>query len=117
MAMDDKPPDPKVKPVVSSRRRFVIGGLTLLFIAIVIALSVGLGVGLSARNKKSSPSPQSDSRASPVVQSWRRNTADYSLDMASWDLKAPPTTRSYNFTVGELTIAPDGRHSIFILLF
>jgi hypothetical protein len=107
--MDEQSPDRKVKPAISPRRQFIIGGLVILFAATAIGLGVGLGVGLAGRNSKStSLNSGSNSLASLAVQSWRRSTEDYSLDIASWDLNAPPTTRSYNFTVGEITIAPDG---------
>jgi hypothetical protein len=106
----DAGPDKAAKPKLSPRRRCVIGGLIILFIVTVISLSVGLGVGLAVwNNKKSSSGNSASSIASTAVQSWRRSTDDYNLGFANWDLNAPPTTRSYNFTVGELTIAPDGK--------
>ena len=33
---------------------------------------------------------------------------DYTLDIASWDFNAPPTTREYNFTLSEIQLSPDG---------
>lgn len=33
---------------------------------------------------------------------------DYTLDIAGWDFNAPPTTRTYNFTISEMELAPDG---------
>jgi hypothetical protein len=105
--MDDQTPLKIAKPTPPKRR--VIIGLVILFIAAAIGLGVGLGVGLAVRNNKSS-TPLTSSQDSSTVQPWRRSTEDYNLDIASWDLNAPPTMRSYNFTVEEVTLAPDGKY-------
>lgn len=112
----------------SGRLVVVVGGI-ILFAVIALALGLGLGLGLkhhhstaSSTPPGSSPSVSSPSVSSPLpsptalsdtalgtVQSWRRSTLDYSLDM-NWDLNAPPTTRVYNLTVSEIQAAPDGKH-------
>src|SRR5437763_5147008 len=75
-----------------------------------LALGLGLGLGLKHSSKTSAPPPSvvansssatpPNSYASPNLTSLRLATRDYSLDMADWDIAAPPTTRVYNFTLG-----------------
>jgi hypothetical protein len=100
----------------NSRRHGVL--LTIVTVIIILALALGLGLGLGLGRKKhhrnglasdSGPTIADDSQASTDVQPWRRNTEDYLLDFDSWDLNAGPQDRKYNFTVSEITLAPDGR--------
>ena len=86
--------------------------LIVVAIAAVFALALGLGLGLGLKKKhknasNGSSSSVEDPLSSTTIQSWRRATEDYLLDM-SWDINAAPTTRSYNLTVSEISIAPDG---------
>ena len=102
-------------------------GAGALFIAVVLALGLGLGLGLGLKHHNhsasstlsaststaASSSPSSTptnvpSTASQVVQPWRRDTLDYSLDM-TWDLNAVPTTRVFNLSVTQIDAAPDGK--------
>jgi hypothetical protein len=89
----------------------------VVFVVLALALGLGLGLGLkkhknsaasSSSSSSSSSSPSGPSGASQTIQPWRRSTQDYALDMTSWDINAAPTTRVYNLTVSELTLAPDG---------
>lgn len=88
-------------------------------VVVVLALALGLGLGLGLKKSSSSPinsstieggNASAESYASEYVPPWRSNTKDYQLDFTDWDLDAPPTTRSYNFTLGETELAPDGRY-------
>lgn len=92
-----------------------VGRLLLPAIAVlvILALALGLGLGIGLKKHKNATSNSSagssgSSYASLDVPSWRRSTEEYALDMTTWDINAPPTVRSYNFTVSEITIAPDG---------
>jgi flagellar basal body-associated protein FliL len=98
----------------SSRKRNPLKKIVIIIIAIIIilALTLGLGLGLGLKHHKASPSTQnedSDSLASSNVQSWRESTESYALDFTNWNINAPPTTRIYNFTIGQTQIAPDGK--------
>jgi hypothetical protein len=89
--------------------------ITIVVIVVVLALALGLGLGLGLKKKHKNASngssgSQGDSLSSMSVQSWRRATEEYLLDM-NWDINAPPTTRTYNLTVGEISIAPDGNEN------
>ena len=91
-------------------------------VAVIVVLALALGVGLGVGLRKKSPSKLSngtgnatdpvpllpDSYASLEVPPWRSNTLDYSLDLVSWDLDAPATTREHFFTIEERSLAPDG---------
>ena len=96
----------------------LIGGIVVA-VLLGLALGLGLGLGLKHSSKTSAPPPSvvansssatpPNSYASPNLTSLRLATRDYSLDMADWDIAAPPTTRVYNFTLGEIDAAPDGQ--------
>ena len=109
--------DEKLHETPPLKRRSSIGRPLIVAIAIVVilALALGLGLGLGLKKHKKSSSQDSsgssseNSHASLDVPSWRRSTEDYALDMTKWDINAPPTVRTYNFTVSEITIAPDGK--------
>lgn len=123
------PPQPVSEKDVPKQRRaspvspVLVGGLVAA-VVIVVALALGLGLGLglhkhvrhssagangtTATNGTNSSTTPSDSLASLEVPPWRLNTEEYNLDMTSWDIDAPPTTRSYNFTLSEIELAPDG---------
>lgn len=101
------------------RSLLLVGGV-IVFVVVALALGLGLGLGLKHHHGSSAPSTSStptptptpssnpaNSTASEVVQSWRRDTAEYNLDM-SWDINAAPTTRVFNLTVSEIQAAPDG---------
>lgn len=87
-------------------------------IVVILALALGLGLGLglkhhhsslSSTEPSSSPTPSSTpSGISESRPSWRRDPAEYNLDM-SWDINAAPTTRIFNITVSEIQAAPDGK--------
>jgi hypothetical protein len=98
-------------------RLFIILAAALVA-AVVLALALGLGLGLGLKHSKSksvsSPSPTANSDtgsslSSQQVQDWRRSTLDYSLDLEGWDFGASPTTRSYNFSLTEISASPDGK--------
>ncbi|KAI9745890.1 MAG: hypothetical protein M1818_000571 [Claussenomyces sp. TS43310] len=104
--------DPQKRP--NARRLIlVLGGVAAALAVLALALGLGLGLGLKrGKNDNSKPAPPtSTSTSAPIanttIEPWRRATEDYNLDM-SWDLNAPPTTRTYDFTVGEIQAAPDG---------
>ena len=123
--MDEKPVSEK-KPSRHILRR---GFTALVFVILALSLGLGLGLGLGLRHHNHTSTtttpPTSSGRsstsaapiatstilssASEVLQSWRRDTSDYNLDM-SWDLNAAPTTRIFNLTVSEIQAAPDGRN-------
>jgi hypothetical protein len=99
------------------RPLLIVGG-AIVFIVVALALGLGLGLGLkhhhngspAATASSTSAAPSStptDSLASEALQPWRRDTAEYNLDM-SWDINAAPTTRVFNLTVSEIQAAPDG---------
>jgi hypothetical protein len=88
----------------------------VMFVVVALALGLGLGLGLKHHHRgtaaatSSSPTPTSspaNGTASETLQSWRRDTAEYNLDMG-WDINAAPTTRVFNLTVSEIQAAPDG---------
>ena len=90
--------------------------------SLVIALGLGLGLGLGLQKHAKSgsqPAPNSTSSgseppsfASFEVPPWRQSTLAYNLSLDSWNFSAPPTTRVYNLTIGEIAASPDGRSSI-----
>ncbi|KAL1963717.1 hypothetical protein VTN77DRAFT_7921 [Rasamsonia byssochlamydoides] len=101
----------------TSRKRLlgIVLSSAVLFVVIALGLGLGLGLGLkhngnnlAASNGTSSPS--SSVAYNPPIgnESWRRNTSEYLLDMTTWDINAPPTTRVYNFTISEIEGFPDG---------
>ena len=105
-----KQPGPQKKRAERRTGLLIVVALAII-VGLALALGVGLGIGLKRHhnNASSTSSPSNgDSGSSQTVESWRQATENYMLDMTSWDLNAPPTTRSYNFTVSEITIAPDG---------
>ena len=118
-AEQDKPPIAKPK---HGRPLLILGGF-LVFASIALALGLGLGLGLKKHGSNtagSSSSPAASatpsgtpSQASGTVESWRRDTLEYNLDM-SWDINAPPTTRLFNFTMTEIQAAPDGEFLCFV---
>jgi hypothetical protein len=134
LQMSDELSQPKANEVVNTTlhgtKRWRVGrtiGLILLFVVIVLALALGLGLGLglkhhhSTASSSTAPSSTASGSSPPLpsstvlsdtalgtVQSWRRDTADYNLDM-NWDMNAAPTTRVYNLTVSEIQAAPDGK--------
>jgi FtsP/CotA-like multicopper oxidase with cupredoxin domain len=109
-----------VRSQASRRRRLVVGILVVVVVVLALALGLGLGLGLKHHSKTSSsnsstppppsspPTPGEESQASLSVPPWRTNVEDYTLDIASWDFNAPPTTREYNFTIDETELSPDG---------
>jgi hypothetical protein len=107
-ALPDRVHPEKPRPKARALRTtlFIIVPIAVVF---ALALGLGLGLGLKKHNNGSNDASSSDddSLASMTVQSWRRATEDYLLDM-NWDINAAPTTRVYNLTVGEISIAPDG---------
>lgn len=137
----ENPAVPAGKETVELDRATHIGGYrrsyklyflaaAVLFVIIALGLGLGLGLGLkhhhhdpstaSSANPSSTPSSPSPSgvlstTALGTVQSWRRDTSEYSLDM-NWDLNAPSTTRVYNLTVSEIQAAPDGMSTLYILI-
>jgi hypothetical protein len=124
--LDNKNQVPANKPEVAAgeakhgRPILLLLGSAVVFVVIALALGLGLGLGLKHHHNESpaattssspTPTPSSspiNSTASETLQSWRRDTAEYDLDM-SWDLNAPPTTRIFNLTLSEIQAAPDGR--------
>jgi hypothetical protein len=88
------------------RRGVTIVGIVAILITLALALGLGLGLGL--KKKHSSSTSSVDSISSLNVQPWRQSTLEYDLSFSDWDLNAPPQTRSYNFTVSEININPDG---------
>ena len=113
LAEPGKPP--LVKPK-RSRSLLIFGGL-IVFVCVALALGLGLGLGLkkhgTTATASSSPTPSATSsgtpsQASETLPPWRRDTAEYNLDM-SWDINAAPTTRIFNLTMTEIQAAPDGQ--------
>jgi hypothetical protein len=102
-----------------SRRPLLLVGGGVVFVVFALALGLGLGLGLKHHNHGNSAATHSStpaasrtptnvpSTASEVLQPWRRDTAEYNLDMG-WDINAAPTTRVFNLTVSEIEAAPDG---------
>lgn len=98
----------------------IVLGIIVFF---VLALGLGLGLGLrlkhhssnSAQNSTSSTTttqPTATATGAPVgisrvVPPWRRDPAEYNMDM-SWDINAKPATRIFNLTVSKIIAAPDG---------
>jgi hypothetical protein len=116
-------PDAKETAVLSKasrRRRTSLAVAVVVVIVLALALGLGLGLGLKRSGKEASgnssgspspPTPQTpseNSQASLALPLWRSNVEDYTLDIASWDFNAPPTTREYNFTIAEIELSPDG---------
>lgn len=101
----------------------IVLGIIVFF---VLALGLGLGLGLrlkhhssnSAQNSTSSTTttqPTATATGAPVgisrvVPPWRRDPAEYNMDM-SWDINAKPATRIFNLTVSKIIAAPDGNAS------
>ena len=103
----------------SNHRSLLLFSGVITFVIIALALGLGLGLGLkhhshgetAATNPTSpapSPSPTAPSDASENVQSWRRSTLEYDLNI-NWDVNASPTVRLFNFTISEIQAAPDGK--------
>ena len=103
----------------SNRRPLLLFGGVITFVIIALALGLGLGLGLkhhthgeaATTNPTSpapSPGPTAPSDASENLQSWRRSTLEYDLNM-NWDVNASPTVRLFNFTISEIQAAPDGK--------
>lgn len=104
------------------RRSYLfVGGITVVAVVVLaLALGLGLGLGLKKHSAKATGQPQGsggnassptppNSYASPDLTYLRLDTKEYNLDMTDWDISAPPTTRTYNFTLSEVDAAPDGR--------
>jgi hypothetical protein len=99
------------------RPLLLLVGAGIIFVALALGLGLGLGLGLkhhhhaasltSGLPPSSNPANVSSTTATGAVQSWRRDTAEYNLDM-NWDINAAPTTRVFNLTVSEIQVAPDG---------
>ena len=109
------------KPVRKTNRKvlWIVGSLAL-FVILALGLGIGLGVGLKKHSSNAlSPAAQASGAASPSATSnpvvpipstqpeWRLPQSEYHLGM-DWDVTAAPTTRVFNFTVGEIQAAPDG---------
>ena len=112
------------EPIEKPRRKqlFLIILLSaILFLVITLGLGLGLGLGLKRNGSKLTPPKPSAApvssplqyNISPGNESWRRNTSEYLLDMTTWDINAPPTTRVYNFTISEIEAFPDGECDYF----
>ena len=119
-------------PVPSKRKsRTSTIVVSVLAVVVVLALALGLGLGLGlkrehssshqsspaqspSQNQTNSTSPTSSSLTSQTVPSWRRSTDDYLLDLQGWDFDAAPATRTYNFTLTEVDLAPDGKSTVRI---
>jgi hypothetical protein len=116
LAGDDSHPKP---PRKNGRALVWTVGTVVLFVILALGLGIGLGIGLKKQSSHGmSPSPATESGSpsgndAPVVSvptalpAWRLPADEYNLSM-DWDLNAAPTTRVYNFTVGEIQAAPDG---------
>jgi hypothetical protein len=118
LAADSQHPKP---PLRTGRTLLWTAGSIALFV--ILALGLGIGLGLGLKNKSNhglSPAPATGTdgpspsgAGNPVVPiptalpAWRLPPSDYHLSM-DWDLNAAPTTRVYNFTVGEIQAGPDG---------
>ena len=130
--MEDRKASPAPSPPLSDvsgektgqKRRpswHLIGGIIIVaVIVLALALGLGLGLGLKKHSNKATARPQGtagnasspappNSYASQDLTPLRLDTKDYDLDMTEWDIAAPPTTRTYNFTLSEVEAAPDGR--------
>ncbi|KAF8864554.1 hypothetical protein BDZ45DRAFT_797233 [Acephala macrosclerotiorum] len=91
--------------------------LSGIIIVAILALALGLGLGLGLKHHHGSsssiePSASATPSSTPSgisesLPSWRRDPAEYNLDM-SWDINAAPTTRVFNITISEIQAAPDG---------
>ncbi|KAK7903304.1 hypothetical protein LTR67_001322 [Exophiala xenobiotica] len=111
----------------TSRTKTSVLTIAILIVVLALALGLGLGLGLRHHHKASSgaspsSSPSSSnssssnassnaapsSQASFSIPPWRSNVDDYTLNITGWDFNAPPATRTYNFTISEARIAPDG---------
>ena len=101
----------ETEPQQKGGRRLSLGIIIGILVAIAVVLALALGLGLGLGLKKHHNNDNNDSNSNPTssgtVPPWRNSTVDYALDM-SWDINAAPTTRTYNFTVSEVTLAPDG---------
>ena len=102
----------------SNRPSLLLFGGVITFVIIALALGLGLGLGLkhhthgqAAATDSTTPAPSpgpTASGASENVQSWRRSTLEYDLNM-NWNINASPTVRPFNFTLSEIQAAPDGK--------
>jgi hypothetical protein len=113
--------DQKLPGIIAKKSRMPLLFIGALIIFVVLALALGLGLGLGIKHKKTaggtetpngtSSNPTNSTIGSPDISfnrpSWRRDPAEYILDM-SWDINAAPTTRVFNLTVSEIQAAPDG---------
>ena len=115
----------RAKPSGRYGRLVLLVGGAIIFVVVALALGLGLGLGLkhhhggTAAATSSSPTSTSsptNSTASEALQSWRRDTAEYNLDMG-WDINAAPTTRVFNLTVSEIQAAPDGESPLDLATF
>lgn len=107
------------QPVSGNGRLPLLVGGIVVFVVVALALGLGLGLGLGLKHHSHAAATPTSSNLSPPtpsggptvasenVESWRRATLDYSLDM-TWDINAAPTTRVFNFTISEIQAAPDG---------
>lgn len=100
----------KLRP--KSYRKILVGaGAAALFVVLALGLGLGLGLGMRKSHSNSSTSTAATDTASSTESSssppWRLAKDAYHLSM-DWDLNAAPTTREYDFTVGEIQAAPDG---------
>lgn len=104
--------DPKPATKTSRKKLFLLVVISLsLFVILSIGLGAGLGLGLKHNGKSvpsSTSSPSPSAPATSTLPSWRRDPSEYILDMDSWDINAPPTTRHFDFTVSEIEGYPDG---------
>ena len=97
----------------SRRTRLLLCALVVVVVSLALGLGIGLGVSLnkskhSTPHHPSSANSSSDGQASLTIPPWRSHVDDYNLDIKNWDFYASPTTRTYNLTVTELDLAPDG---------
>ena len=98
-------------PVKTSRKKLFFLGISSLVLFVVLSVGLGAGLDLGLRhNGKSVPSSTSPSAPAPSSElpSWRRDPSEYILDMDSWDINEPPTTRNFDFTVSKIEGYPDG---------
>jgi FtsP/CotA-like multicopper oxidase with cupredoxin domain len=99
-----------VKSARKSRVPLFAGIAVAVLVVLALALGLGLGLGLKKHERSSSESSgngNGNGQTGANIPAWRKATEEYSLDMG-WNINAAPTTRSYDFTVSEMTIAPDG---------
>lgn len=96
------------RPTSKWRRVFWVAGVLATTAIISIALALGLGLGLGLRHRKGMGS----ATVLPVV-----STPDSSASVMNMSLiNEQPTTRYYDFVVGEAIGAPDGVEKLMLVV-